>query len=322
MKFVYVLVSSEKDFYAEEALVSMFTLRKHNPEAEVFLVSDSLTIASLKEKRGEIKKLTTQILKVDAPEDFSLIQKSRFLKTSIREYIKDTFLYIDNDTLITGSLDNLKNITCEVGAVYNQHKENWNDFKYHPMMLEYKHATGDNPEEQTKFSAYFNGGIIFSRDTPDAHKFFKKWHELWLKESIKSGFHKDQPTMWHANYLCGNIITPIDGIYNFQAIYPEHSFKYLMNCKIFHYFSSSVIGKNIVFRKPEFMNYVKTHGIDCYVENCVNNFLSDYIDGLKILADDEIDLYNSPMAVFGRKVSQRFPSSNKFIKRIFGNKVI
>lgn len=320
MKYVYVLVSSENDFYAEEALVSMYSLKKHNPTAEITLLTDRRTIDSLQGGRIYFQKYIDNIIIINVSEDLSLIQKSRYIKTSIRDYIEGTFLYIDNDTIITGRLDKLDDLRFDVGAVYNQHRE-WAEYRCHPMMLDFKNVTGTNPEEENKFSAYYNGGVIFSKDTPEAHKFFRTWHDLWLKSSLEFGFHKDQPAMWHANFLCNNIITPIDGFYNFQAIYPKYSLKYLFNCKIFHYFSSSPIGKKIVFRKPEFMLYIRKHEIDSHIEKCLDNFLSDYIESLEILSDDEVELYNSPMAIFGRKVSERIPSSNKLIKRIFGNKV-
>lgn len=320
MKFVYVLVSSEEDFYVEEALLSMYTLKRHNPDAEIILITDNQTFDSLSGERGRIKGLVDEFITIDTPDNLSLMQTSRFIKTSIREHVKGSFLYIDNDTIITASLNGLENLDCDLGAVYNQHKD-WADHRFHPMMLEYKRATGNNPEEKNKFSAYYNGGIIFSRDTPKAREFFKTWHNLWLKSSLEYGFHKDQPAMWHANYLCGNIITPIDGTFNFQAIYPVNSFKYLRGCKIFHYFSSAPIGKYIMFRKPEFMLYLREHGIDKEVGKSIDNFMSEYIDSLEILADDQVIVYNSPMAVFGRKLSERFPASNRIIKWIFGKKV-
>ncbi|MCH5240194.1 MAG: hypothetical protein J1F38_08215 [Muribaculaceae bacterium] len=321
MKFVYVLASSDDDFYVEEALLSMYTLKKHNINAEIILVSDSLTITSLNGKRALIKKFINEYVIINPPTEFSFLQKSRFIKTNLREYIKGTFLYIDNDTLITGNLEEIENLTCEVGAVLNRHKENWKEFRYHPMMLDYKHATGINPEEQNKFSAYYNGGIIYSRDTPGAHKFFQTWHNLWLKSSVEFGFHKDQPDMWYANYLCDNVIMPISGTYNFQAIYPEYCLKYLLNCKIFHYFSSAPIGDYIRLKDKEFKSYVKENGIDEYVQEYLDNFVAEYISGLKILVDKDLELFNSPMSVFGRKMSKRFPSSNKIIERLFGKRV-
>ena len=50
-KIVYTVVSDETDIFIEQALLSIFSLRKHNPNAYVELVIDSLTNESTKGKR-------------------------------------------------------------------------------------------------------------------------------------------------------------------------------------------------------------------------------------------------------------------------------
>ena len=54
-KIVYVVVSDETDIFLEQALLSIFSLRKHNPEAFVELVVDQITNDSISGKRSEIK---------------------------------------------------------------------------------------------------------------------------------------------------------------------------------------------------------------------------------------------------------------------------
>ena len=39
-KMVYVLVSNDKDYYLEQAYVSMFSLKKYNPKAQIYVVAD------------------------------------------------------------------------------------------------------------------------------------------------------------------------------------------------------------------------------------------------------------------------------------------
>ena len=61
-KIVYCLVSSEKDIYLEQAWVSIYSLRLHNPCTTVILVLDKLTAESLTGSRAKIKQLVTDKL--------------------------------------------------------------------------------------------------------------------------------------------------------------------------------------------------------------------------------------------------------------------
>ena len=55
-KIVYVVASDETDFYLEQTLLSVFSLRKHNPDAYVELVVDQDTDTTITGKKGEILK--------------------------------------------------------------------------------------------------------------------------------------------------------------------------------------------------------------------------------------------------------------------------
>lgn len=64
MKYVYVLTSTPKDLYYEQALMSAYSLRKHNPAAQLIVLVDNKTNASLTEenKRTALKKYASQII--------------------------------------------------------------------------------------------------------------------------------------------------------------------------------------------------------------------------------------------------------------------
>lgn len=50
-KIVYVLASSQEDYFLEQCLISLKFLRKYNPEAYVVLVCDDTTESSLNGNR-------------------------------------------------------------------------------------------------------------------------------------------------------------------------------------------------------------------------------------------------------------------------------
>ena len=322
MKYVYVLVSSENDYYAEEALVSMYSLKKYNPTAEIILILDKNTFDSLKGIRGKIHEYVDEFVMANTPLDYMPIQKSRFLKTSLRKYIIGDFLYIDNDTLITGDLSELENFEIELGAVYDNHRNDWNEQMPFPMVKEYYKCLGYERIPFYNITHHFNGGLIYSKDTPLSHKLYSRWHELWLEGSIH-GFHSDQPTLWLANLEMQNPIIPINGIYNCQVPY-YLSLKFLEAAKIVHYFSSYNIFQGFFLQDKKILKYIKTNGIDPKIIRLIDNAKQNFWENIVVVKGTELNIYNSANVVLARKLSRDFPWTNKlskFFYRLFGYKI-
>ena len=316
MKFVYVLVSSESDYYLEEMLVSMYSLIKYNPKAEIILVLDKKTFESLRGNRRGIHKYVSDYVTVNLPDDFLPIQKSRYLKTSLRQLINGNFLYIDNDKIITGPLIEDVICTSDIGAVFNQHRDDWKVTE-HSMIITYNNVTGRNYGLENEIKNLFNGGVIYSKDTKKAHKFFKIWHELWLNDSLHLNFHKDQPSMWKANYLCGNILSPIEGSYNCQIIYPLYSLRYFHDAKIIHYFSSNSANQNIKFKQKDILEYIRNNGIDKKIENDILNFRQNYLNGIRVCMVTDAKSYDAPIVYVAIKISKKAPFVNYFLNYLF-----
>ena len=316
MKFVYVLVSSGKDYIAEQTLVSIHSLRMYNPNAHVVLISDKDTYAGLTGNRGRINQYVDEFITPELPEGLNVTQKSRFLKTSLRKYIKGDLLYIDNDTVITGSLKELEALPYDMAAVLNQHREDWGEKNPHSMIRSYQETTGNSIEGEVRIDDYFNGGIIFAKDTQPAHDFFSKWHELWWNSSIKFGFHKDQPDMWKANKLMGNVIQKLDGKYNCQAIYPVYALPYLKEANIFHYFSSARYANHIKFKNINYLKGIRKTGITNETEEYIRNIKKHYEAGLKALTTQEREVYDSTVVMVARKMSN-WKVLNKIIEILY-----
>ena len=238
MKFVYVIVGSEDNFFLEQSLISIYTLRKHNPHAYISLLIDDGTAKLITKYKSPILSYTNEILTPTLPNGLLPIQKSRFLKTSQRKLLRGKLLYIDNDTFITGSLKELEDLDYDIAAVANKHGY-YDKLGSHPMNKHYQKVTGISPEKDLKIRNFVNNGVIFSSDTDLALDFFDMWHYLWWKTSSEKGFHKDQIEIWHTNVIKGNILKKLNDNYNCQLVYPKECLPYLPTAKIFHYFSST-----------------------------------------------------------------------------------
>ena len=98
-QIVYVLVSSEKDVFLEELWVSAWSLRQYEPDVTVNVVVDEPT-AKRVYSNEDLMALITNVVVADVPEEYTPKERSREIKTRIRELIKGEFFYIDTDTVI------------------------------------------------------------------------------------------------------------------------------------------------------------------------------------------------------------------------------
>ena len=121
-KIVYCIVSNDEDIYLEQAWESIYTLRRHNPEAKVILLVDKGTEATLTGKRGGIRELVTEVVAVDTPDGYNAMRRSRYLKTNFRQFIAGDLLFIDSDTVIGGSLAPIDDIEAEIACVPDAHE--------------------------------------------------------------------------------------------------------------------------------------------------------------------------------------------------------
>ena len=117
-KIVYVLVSQETDYYYEMLLLSLYSLLLYHPkgDAEVEVVMDEDTHQRLVGKKAEMLNDVTPIV-VSIPPEYTVMQRSRYLKTQLRQLVKGDFLFLDCDTLICDRLDDVDNIKANVAMV-------------------------------------------------------------------------------------------------------------------------------------------------------------------------------------------------------------
>lgn len=328
MKFVYVLISNENDFYAEQAMVAIYSLRKHNPAAKVTLLTDHPTLYRLKNSKSFSQSQPIEILTVDIPSEFDQQQRSRYLKTRMRKFVDGDFLYLDTDTIVTAPLNDLSLYDYEMGAVIQQDMENSETATFHPHLRMYNQQCGFNVNENYGITDFFNSGVLLCRDTPSVHKLFDRWHNLWLESSIKFNFRLDQPALWRANREIGNLMGILPGEYNLMAIKPDKACHFIMNCKIFHYFSSSKNLADLRIKQTSFLHEIREKGIDRQVDSLLENIRSEYIDLLKKMTPEEHILecnsfqqyestFYKPSIILARKISEKIPWVDTILHKIF-----
>jgi lipopolysaccharide biosynthesis glycosyltransferase len=303
MKYVYVLTSSENDLYYEQFFLSIISLRIQNPNAFIIVLIDRNTKEYLSSGHTEYEKYASEIKTVDVSEEFSQKEASRFIKTSMRQYITGDFLYIDCDTIIAGSLDDAFPQGINIGAIPDCHIP----LKKHHY---YRQFTDENLRlgfsSILEYDNYYNGGVIYCGDTLDSYRFFERWHALW-NDCRKKGNSQDMPSFNRANYELHNIISEIGGEWNCQI--SNNGLSFLSRARIIHYFATSLVFIESPFffaSKPVLSSIKKTGTISTEILEKLQNPKSAFELNSMIISDkDVLKIINSSIFSALRKIKKK-----------------
>ena len=237
-QIVYVLVANEKNLYLEEMWVSIFSLRRHHPEATVKVLVDMET----KEYLSRFPQLTSMIdetVVVQTPAGYNAKQRSRQIKTTIRNVLTGDYIFIDTDTVICKPLDGIVEDIRElkdfrgIAAVREGHvtmKET-----LFPPTGTVKRIFDIDISQSPLMT---NSGVMFVADIPFTHEFYKRWNENWKRSCFEKGNSQDQPSLYATDCQYGYVIRELSGIYNAQV---AMSLKYYADAVILHWWHMDFI---------------------------------------------------------------------------------
>ena len=286
-KIEFVLVSGVADYFLEQALISVYSARMHNPDAIIELVVDTETGLTLTGSRAAIMKYVSLVTIVEVPEVFnSNTHKSRYLKTSLRQIVKGDFLFIDCDTVICGSLEKVDDFKGDICMVADLNGE---------LLLSDQHIL--ERCEMAGFGnleckPYFNSGVIFARDSQTVHNFYSTWFSYW-QHSSNAGVIYDQPALCCTNVELGNPIVEISGIWNCQ--FKMKGFPYLKKSKILHYYANNG-NSELPFHIKEIFDRVKRIGdVDEHIIHLLKKPRTVFYSLLDMNPDKAFDLLSTDM---------------------------
>ncbi|MDR0308200.1 MAG: hypothetical protein LBI42_15405 [Chitinispirillales bacterium] len=310
-KLLYVLTSTEKDIYLEQTLISIFSARIYMPNINITLLTDDKTNNSLIRGRARIKDFVTEIIVTEVPENLTSMQISRFLKTSMRMHVQGDFLYIDGDTVLCESLEEIATFPSDIGMVLDSNSDH--DIKHyfsrykHKIYSYFKKNAGNLPQRYK----FFNSGVIWCKDTEAGYKFFDEWHENW-KKSYNHGIFVDQIALNLTN-LDKDIVQELDGKYNCQI---EHCAKYLSSAKILHYFATNSFFKYEPFA-TELAMQLKAN--DFFVENyreIIANPTKFFPTPSLIIANSDLEIYKSELGRLMKRIVKLFYKCKPLFTRL------
>ena len=288
-QIVYVSTSGPDDLYFEETALSAYSLKSHQPDAYVVLVVDQDTRKAITGNREKLLCYFDNVQVVQCPDEYNQHQRSRYLKTTLRERIKGDFLYIDGDTIICQPLAAIDQCHASVAAAIDKHLS----LAVHPRResTDQNLAKYFNYKRTQKDVNFFNSGLLFVRDDETAHRLYAEWHRLW-KEGLGKGLKIDQPALLIANHNCGYPIQELDGTWNCQVM--DNGLRYLVNAKILHYFASN--GKDTCFllkEKAIFQEMKQTGIINEHTKEIVSKARQAFAEKVMLVADSEADFMTS-----------------------------
>lgn len=232
-KLVYVYVGNDGDYYYDMLMMSLYSFRIYHPNDEVQVVMDEDTFKWLQKKNAVLLSDVTPIV-VHVPEEYSIMQRSRYLKTKLRQIVSGDFMYIDGDTIICSSLEELDFMDDDLSMVLNLHRKD--DFLCRKNLELCKAAGMDTSSPRP----YYNGGVAFVKDVPACYDFYNHWHLLW-KKSLTNGVPQDQPALCQTNFDLGFPVNEMWGGWNCQVGYGG-DINLIRKAKIIHYFSANSWG--------------------------------------------------------------------------------
>lgn len=268
-KLVYVLTCAPEASYIEQALISIWSAQYHDPDAHIVLLVDDKTNELLVGKRAEVLEYVTEKVVIPFEDaNASMMFRSRWIKTQVRQLVKGDLLFIDCDTIVNKSLEEIDKVEAEAAAVP---ESNLPIADFHPSLYE---SMEENAKkigwDMAGEEYYYSSGVIYVKDTPSAHKMFQLWHQYWIGGG-QFGINIDQPSLAKANIDCGHLIERIDNKWNcIMFTYPRHA----NEANILHF--AAYRNMSFLFSK-RVLRYIKDNGLTEYVKEYITHPTNSYI---------------------------------------------
>ena len=300
-QIVYVLVANEKNLYLEEMWVSIFSLRRHHPEATVKVLMDVET----KEYLSRFPQLTSMIdetVVVQTPAGYNAKQRSRQIKTTIRNVLKGDYIFIDTDTVICKPLDGIVEEIRELKvlsgiAAVREGQVKMKDTLFPPTGTVKRIFDIDISQSPLMT----NSGVMFVADIPFTHEFYKRWNENWKRSCFEKGNSQDQPSLYATDCQYGYVIRELSGIYNAQV---AMSLKYYADAVILHWWHMDFIedqSYSPYFSLEIYQNLKKAGEITPQIEDLIINAKQSFVSPTMPVGKEHILFLFSPAGkIFNR----------------------
>ncbi|MDR2691072.1 MAG: glycosyltransferase [Dysgonamonadaceae bacterium] len=309
-KIVYTVVSSNKDYYFEQAFISVTSLRMRNPDAWVTLVMDDLSGKVLKGRKFGFDSIADEqiVITIDNPR-LTNYQRSRWLKTNVREYVEGDFLFVDSDTVINGNLEEIDSFDGDLGAVRDIHTSlQMNPFR--EMAVNHAGLLGYDCFAEMN---YFNSGVIYAKDNRRTRDFYRSWHEEWKRGTVRR-VYMDQPSFNKANHVYGGLVKVLADEWNCLL---KYGLPFFDKAKIIHCLATKreIDRIHYLMEDDGYENLKKTGQIDDTTGAILREPLKHFNIPLEIIGKKEIDLKMTDTLLMLKTIYFNYPALFRIINK-------
>ena len=290
-QLLYVLVSGPGDVYLEQAYVSASSAARLNPDAPMVLLTDKVTADGWLQENplsALFKALFGKIVVADLDPSLPPMQRSRLLKTGMRDYLEGDFLFIDADTLVARPLETIDSFPADLAAAPDLHCL----FAEHP----HRRATinickklGYNPSND---QYYYNSGVLLVRDTPENHDFFVRWKKNYFA-GLSHGVKPDQPSLAQTNSTGQMKLLPDE--WNCEV---QNGVRFLRDAFIFHYMVTNLSGGRLdrlyLLNDPDVLLRMRETGrITPEIQEVIEDPFKGYARLTQVFAGEEVHFFRT-----------------------------
>lgn len=321
-KIVYVVASLDSDVYMEQTFVSAWSAKYYNPDCHIVVVCDQDTHATIQSgmRKQYSDKLFDEIIVREFQPNQCMMERSRRLKTLLRQLIEGDFLYLDADTVVCADLSEVDQYGFDLGFVPNNNCLFKDDFMYEVFCSRSKSFFGT---DISGLDYYYNGGVAFVRDTENNHRFYDLWFKHWQSVMIEAKM-KDQPALCQTNRDMGYPIVQMSGDMNCQV---QVNIQNLHTAKILHFFSCwrESGGSLSPFFDPSFFASIKEKGLTEEIKHLILNCKSSFVSPVCILPNRygnlvrrnyDIELLDTHTADFLTIIKKKYPKLFLFVEKL------
>ncbi len=294
-QIVYTLISSEKDYFLEELWVSLYSLRLFHPEVKVNVLVDKET-KDYMQRFPKLCDMISEIVVVPVPENYNAKQRSRVIKTTVRNVIDGAYLFIDTDTVICKPLDEIDELTCDIAAVPDGHLP-LSELMFSPT----ESIRGIFGVDISDSEYWFNSGVMYVADNEKTRAFYRSWNKNWTFSCFQKGQSQDQPALSVTNKDFGDLVSKLDDVYNAQV---AMSLKYFADAAIVHWWHMDFIENqdySPYFSLQIYKEVKEKGGLTPHVEELVRNCKQSFVSPTMPVGREHIYFLFSPAGrIFNR----------------------
>lgn len=268
----------------------MMSAKYQMPNCSISLLTERETDNNLKDSRNLINEYLAEKVVIDLDSSFSPMQKSRWLKTSMRDLVKGDFLYVDVDTVFATPIneDLFKDDVMGVpdgNCILNDHPMKW-FIEENLKKLQF----------DSDLEYHINSGVLYFKDSSIAHSFCQKWHQRW-NESCKKEIFIDQPALHQAIVDTGRVLKILPNYMNAQF---GRNINTLATGVILHYYSSwannSLYTPAYRFLQKEWLSNFRKNPTTSDSKNLIKNPKEAFDQTTLIMGSNFNHFFNSTLA--------------------------